>query len=187
MGMAVSQKATHIALLRAVNLGGLKPVAMADLRKLGAKLGFADVGSVLQSGNLVFRSPWKSCERIERMLEEGAERNIGLKTEFFVRNAEEWHDLIRNNPFRREAEHEPALLVAMLLKDEADASDVKKLQAAIVGRELVRAKGRVAYITFPDGQGRSKLTRAIIEKALGTRTTGRNWNTVLRLGAMVGL
>ena len=184
--MADARKGTHIALLRAVNLGGLNQVAMADLRSLCAKLGFADAASLLASGNLVFRTSLKPCSEIEKMLEAEAERKLRLKTDFFVRTAQEWHQLIRSNPFPREAEHDPAYLVAMLLKDEADASDVKKLQAAIEGREVVRAKGRVAYVTFPDGQGRSKLTRAIIEKGLGTRTTGRNWNTVLKLAAMVG-
>jgi uncharacterized protein (DUF1697 family) len=63
---------------------------------------------------------------------------------------------------------------------------VSALQGAIKGREQVRVKGRQAYITYPDGIGRSKLTMAVIEKALGTRGTGRNWNTVLKLGDLAG-
>jgi uncharacterized protein (DUF1697 family) len=61
---------------------------------------------------------------------------------------------------------------------------VTALQKAIVGREIVRAQGRSAYIVYPDGIGRSKLTAAMIEKKLGTRGTGRNWNTVLKLAAL---
>ena len=61
---------------------------------------------------------------------------------------------------------------------------MKALQQAIKGREVVRAKGRFAYIVYPDGIGRSKLTSALIEKMLGTRGTGRNWNTVLKLAAL---
>jgi uncharacterized protein (DUF1697 family) len=63
---------------------------------------------------------------------------------------------------------------------------VKALQAAVVGREVVRATGRQVYIVYPDGQGRSRLTNAAIEKRLGTRGTARNWNTVLRLAELVG-
>ena len=65
------------------------------------------------------------------------------------------------------------------------AANVAALQKAIVGREVVRAKGRCAYIVYPDGIGRSKLTGALIEKKLGTRGTARNWNTVLKLRNLV--
>jgi uncharacterized protein (DUF1697 family) len=63
---------------------------------------------------------------------------------------------------------------------------VAALQAAVVGRETVRAAGRQAYIYYPDGIGDSKLTLNVIEKKLGSRGTGRNWNTVLKLGALAG-
>ena len=64
---------------------------------------------------------------------------------------------------------------------------VAALQQAIVGREVVQAGGHHAYVVYPDGIGRSRLTSALIEKALGTRTTGRNWNTVLKLDALAGV
>jgi uncharacterized protein (DUF1697 family) len=67
-----------------------------------------------------------------------------------------------------------------------DRAAVAALQSAIAGRETVRAKGREAYITYPDGMGRSKLTTALIEKHLGCRGTARNWNTVLKLAAAAG-
>ena len=70
------------------------------------------------------------------------------------------------------------------LKDPPAAKDVAALQATIRGPEIVRAKGRQAYIVYPDGIGRSRLTSALIERKLGTRATGRNWNTVLKLGAV---
>jgi uncharacterized protein (DUF1697 family) len=73
----------------------------------------------------------------------------------------------------------------MVLKDAPKAGAVKALQAAITGREIVRAHGREAYLVYPDGIGPSKLTHALIEKTLGTRGTGRNWNTVLKLDVLV--
>jgi uncharacterized protein (DUF1697 family) len=71
------------------------------------------------------------------------------------------------------------------MKEEIAAADVIALQKAIVGREVVRAKGRCAYVVYPDGAGRSKLTNVMIEKTLGARGTARNWNTVLKLDALV--
>ena len=102
-----------------------------------------------------------------------------------VRSAAEWDDAVAQNPLRGEAKRDPAHLVAMVLKEAPSGTAVKALQAAIVGREVVRAGGKQLYITYPDGQGRSKLTNAVIEKHLGTRGTARNWNTVLRLAALV--
>jgi uncharacterized protein (DUF1697 family) len=177
---------THIALLRGVNVGGKTKIAMADLRAMLADLGFGDPRSLLQSGNLVFRSDKFTGTGLERLLEAETEKRLGLKTDFFVRTPEEWEAVIANNPFPKEAESDPSHLVVMFLNKAPDAKDVEALQAAIAGREIVRASGRQAYITYPDGIGDSKLTITVIEKKLGSRGTGRNWNTVLKLGALAG-
>lgn len=177
---------THIALLRGINVGGNKKVAMADLRDLLTELGFADPRSLLQSGNLVFRSDALEGAGLERLLDAETEKRLGLKTEFFVRTAKEWKGVVASNPFPDEAESDPSHLVVMFLKDAPDAESVGALQAAITGREIVRAVGRQAYIVYPDGIGDSRLTNAVIEKKLGTRGTGRNWNTVMKLDALAG-
>jgi uncharacterized protein (DUF1697 family) len=174
---------THIALLRGINLPSHKQVAMADLRDLLTKLGFADARSLLQSGNVVFRSASRSTAQLERLLEAESQKRLGLQTDFFVRTAEEWNAVVAGNPFHAEAKRDPGHLVVMCLKEAPDTGSVKALQAAIVGREVVRAEGRHAYIVYPDGIGRSRLTLTLIEKKLGTRGTGRNWNTVLKLWA----
>jgi len=174
-----------VALLRAVNVAGQNMVAMTDLRDLVAGMGFEDVQSVLQSGNLVFRGDGKGGAKLERALEAEAKKRLGLQTDFFVRSAAEWEDVLADNPFHDEARRDPARLVAVFLKEAPAGAAVKALQAAITGREVVRASGRQAYIVYPDGQGRSKLTNAVLEKRLGTRGTARNWNTVLRLAELV--
>ena len=176
----------HVALLRAVNLPSHNKIGMAELRKLLTDLGFEDVQSLLQSGNLVFRGDTRTSAQLEGLLEAEAKKRLGLETDFMVRTAGEWRAVIAGNPFPEEAERDPGHLVVMFLKEEADAKDVAALQKAIIGREVVRAKGRHAYITYPDGIGRSRLTNVVIEKKLGTRGTGRNWNTVLKLGALAG-
>jgi uncharacterized protein (DUF1697 family) len=173
----------YLALLRGINVGGHKPVAMADLRELLTALGFADARSVLQSGNLIGRCAARTPARLERLLEMEAQKRLGLRTDFFVRSAEEWQTIVARNPFHKEAERDPGHLVVVFLKDPPEAKDLKSLQAAILGPEIVRADGRHAYIVYPNGMGRSRLTHALIEKKLGTRGTGRNWNTVLKLAA----
>ena len=173
---------THIALLRAVNLAGKNPVGMADLRAMVEKLGFGKVQSLLQSGNLVFASG-PAGKRLESTLEAEARKRLGLETDFFVRTAAEWQALIAANPFPAEARKDPSHLVLLCLKEAPGAGALAELRAAIKGREQVELDGRQAYAVYPDGIGRSKLTVALIEKKLGTRGTGRNWNTVLKLAA----
>lgn len=178
--------ATYLALLRAVNVAGHRLVAMADLRDVVTDLGLADVRSILQSGNLVFRGRPRPTARLERVLESEAAKRLNLETDWFVRTAEEWSALVARNPFRAEARRDPGHLLVAFLKDAPGAKRVQALRAAITGREVVRVAGRQAYIVYPDGVGRSRLTTALIEKHLATRGTGRNWNTVLRLAAAAG-
>lgn len=178
---------TYIALLRGINVGGHKLVAMADLRDLLTQLGLSDVRTLLQSGNLVFRGTARTSAQLKRLLETGVEKRLGLRTDFFVRSAEDWNAVIARNPFRQEAEDDPSHLVVLFLKEAPIVGTVEALQAAITGPEVVRAHGRHAYIVYPNGIGRSRLTTALIEKTLGTRGTARNWNTVQKLGALARL
>jgi uncharacterized protein (DUF1697 family) len=176
--------AIHIGLLRAINLPGHNKVNMADLRGLLAELGLEDGKSLLQSGNLVFRSDAGTSTQLEQLLENAAQKRLGLETDFIVRTAADWEAVIAGNPFPEEAQRDPSHLVVMFLKKAPDREHTTSLQRAIKGREVVRIKDRQAYIVYPDGIGRSRLTTAVIEKSLGTRGTGRNWNTVLKLGAL---
>jgi uncharacterized protein (DUF1697 family) len=79
--------------------------------------------------------------------------------------------------------------VVIFLKEAIKPAAVAALQAAIAGREIARGEGknvREVYITYPDGIGNSKVTNTLIEKKLGARGTGRNWNTVRKLQALAG-
>jgi uncharacterized protein (DUF1697 family) len=175
---------TQIGLLRGINVGGHKQIAMSDLRDLVTELGLFDVRSLLQSGNLVFRSNSRTGAQLERLLEAETQKRLSLQIDFFVRSAEEWSEIIARNPFPKEAEQDPSHLLVMFLKDAPDAKAVESLRAAIKGPEVVRAEGRHLYIVYPAGIGRSRLTGNLIEAKLGTRGTGRNWNTVLKLAAL---
>jgi uncharacterized protein (DUF1697 family) len=175
---------TYIALLRAINLGSHNKVSMADLRGLLASLGLEEPQSLLLSGNLVFRCDSQPTARLETLLEKAAAKNLGVQTDFFVRSSKEWSSIIGSNPFRKEAKSDPGHLVVMCLKSAPSREAVSALQQAITGREVVRANGREAYIVYPDGIGRSRLTTALIEKKFGTRGTARNWNTAVKIAVL---
>ena len=155
---------------------------MADLRAMFEALGLSDVKSLLQSGNVVFSGGNRRTPAAwERVLEGEAAKRLGLDAGFFLRTAKEWDALVAGNPFPREAKIDPAHLVLTCLKDAPAKERVDALRAVIVGSEVVQADGRHLYTLFPDGIGTSRLTSALVEKKLGTRGTGRNWNTVLKL------
>ncbi len=178
-------RSAYVSLVRGINVGGHKKVAMADLRALLADLGLAEPGSLLQSGNLVFRAGRRRTAGLESLLEREAERRLGLRAEFFVRTADEWGSVIAANPFREQAESDPAHLVVMFLKDAAQPAAVQALQAAFSGPEAISANGRELYVSYAAGIGQSRLTSTVIERTLGAHATGRNWNTVLKLGQQV--
>jgi uncharacterized protein (DUF1697 family) len=175
---------SYIGLLRAVNLGAHNKVGMADLRELLTQLGMQNVQTLLQSGNVVFRSDVRTTAELERTLEAAAARQLRLTTDIIVRSDKEWDAIIAANPFPKEGKLDPSHLLAVVLKATPDRANVSALREAITGREIVDVLGRCAYIVYPDGIGRSRLTSALIEKKLATRGTGRNWNTVLKLGAL---
>ncbi len=175
----------HVALLRAINVGGRNQIAMAELRELVEGLGCAGTQSLLQSGNLTFRSNRRDGAALERLLETATEKCFGFAIDYLVRTAEEWNAVIEGNPFPDAAKKDPSHLLVTFLKKSPEVDEVRALQAAIQGPESVRAEGRHLYAIYPAGVGRSKLTNTLIERKLGTRGTARNWNTVLKLAEMV--
>ena len=174
---------TYVALLRAVNVGGIR-ITMDDLRALAASLGYGNVRSLLQTGNLVFDGERERPAALERRLAKVTGRRLGVVTEFFVRTSSEWSTAIEANPLIDAAVRDPSHLVVVFLQESPSGEAVRALRSAIAGPETVEVVGRQAYIAYPEGIGRSGLTLSRIERALGTPGTGRNWNTVRRIGAL---
>lgn len=172
----------YAGFLRAVNVAG-NLLSMAALKNLLSDIGLDDPETILQSGNIVFGASRRNTAELEALLERETEKWLKVRTEYFIRDPKELERIIGENPFPREAEEDPGHLVVAFVKSPAAASAVKELQSRISGPEVVRAGGRQIYVTYPAGIGRSKLTNAIIEKALGTRCTGRNWNTIMKIAA----
>ncbi len=172
-----------VALLRAVNVSGTKAVAMPELCKLLTGLGYTGVKSLLASGNVVFGCTGRAGTALEAKLEAAVAETLGLRTEIFVRDVREWDAVVAQNPFQAAARDDPGRFVMVTLKSAPAAAEVAALRAAIVGRETLAVTGRHAYIVYPDGQGTSNLTNAVIARKLRTPGTARNWNTVLKIAA----
>jgi len=177
---------TWVVLLRGINVGGANRLAMADLKEFLTTLTFENPRSLLQSGNLVFTTTSrKSPAALEQFLEQQSEARFAMPVHYLLRSADELRETVAHNPFPAEAKNDPSHLLVMFCKTPPAAPSLQALQRAIKGRERFIARGRELYITYPDGIGPSKFTHGLIEKTLTTRITGRNWNTVLKLAAML--
>ncbi len=172
-----------VALLRAVNVGGRK-LPMAELRALCAGLGWSDVATYIQSGNLVFSAPGKP-EAIEAKLEQAIEKHFGLDVPVIVRSKAEWAHYPKTNPFPKAAKDEPARLHLLLSKRPPASGAAEAIQARARAGEQVRQAGGALWFHYPSGAGTSKLTPSLIDRAIGSPGTARNYNTVLKLLEML--
>jgi len=171
----------YLAFLRGINVGGNNKVPMADLREMLTALGYKKAKTLLQSGNAVFAAPKQDLLKLEKKLEGATKDKFGVQVDYMVRDATVLDRVIKENPFPQMAKEDPSHLLVTFLKDTPRQTAGADLQAAIKGNEVVRVMGDIAYITFPDGIGTSKVTSSVIDKNLGTRGTARNWNTILKL------
>jgi uncharacterized protein (DUF1697 family) len=169
--------------LRAVNVAG-NALPMAALKAmLQDDLRFENVRTYLQSGNAVFETKKHHAGALEDALQRETLERLGVRTEYFVRSASELRDILDRNPFEREAVDQPSRLVVFVLKKAPDRQRVAALRSWIKGPELLEAGARHLYISYPGGQGDSKLTNAAIERLVQSRGTARNWNTIRKMHA----
>jgi len=172
-----------LALLRAVNVGARK-VPMAELRELAASLGWSEVRTFIQSGNLIFSASGTPA-KLEAALEAALSERFGIDVPVIVREPAAWAKLAAANPFPDAARDIPNRLLAMVPKRPAAPDAVDKLAARAADGEGIAAAGGAIWIVYADGVGRSKLTPASIDRACGAPTTGRNYRTVLALKEML--
>jgi len=156
------------AFIRGINVGGNKLLPMSELKAACESAGLTEVRTFLQSGNVLFNSTRKDPAPL-------IAKALHLDVTVIVRTIDELRAIVDHNPFPDEAKRDPGRLIVMFLEREPKATIESP------GSEVIKPSGRELFIYYPDGQGRSKLTNALIEKKLGMRGTARNWNTVTKL------
>ena len=170
--------ANRIALLRGINIGPRQRVKMPELRELIEGLGYTDVQTLVQSGNVVFTSRAKPAS-LETKLEQEIEKQLGVDPKVVVRTRDELAAAIEANPF--EVPQDPKNLHVTFLADEPDQDAVKKLEALDFPPDELKLAGREIYILYANGSGRSELAQQLGRAKLGVAATDRNWNTVTKL------
>jgi uncharacterized protein (DUF1697 family) len=173
---------THVALIRGINVGRAKRVAMADLRALVEDLGFGDVRTLLNSGNIVFTTPRAAPGNVGARIERAITNRLGVSARVTVLSAPELAAAVAGNPLLKVADNPSRLLVAVL-SHPADRSKLEPLRKQDWANEALAIGDRVAYLWCPDGILASRLLESLA-RALGDAVTSRNWATVLKLHDM---
>jgi uncharacterized protein (DUF1697 family) len=171
--------ARYAILLRGVNLGGRRQLAMADLRRVLKSLGYTDVSTHLRSGNAIITSDDEDPKRIAATIHEALATELSLRSAVIVRTGRELADVIAANPFP-EHESEPGKLHVAFLSAQPSKAAVDAVDPARFAPDEFRLGDRALYLWFPNGAGRSKLTMAALAR-MNVEVTARNWNTVLAL------
>lgn len=174
--------ATHVAFLRGINVGRAKRVAMADLRALVAKLGYRDVKTLLNSGNVAFTAKDKGRVDPGPRIEKALVKAIGIESRVTVLTLAELAQAVARNPLSSVAKDPSRMLVA-ILTDPRDRARLVPLTKEDWSPEALALGTRVAYLWCADGILKSRVAEAV-GRLVGDAHTARNWSTLTKLLAL---
>jgi uncharacterized protein (DUF1697 family) len=175
--------ASHVALLRGINVGGRNKVPMAELREVVTSLGHTEVTTYIQSGNVLFTTGERDIGKLASDLEAAITGTFGLKSSVVVLAREDLAGVLDRNPYPEEPN--PKLVHVVFLSAEPPPALLDRVQAAQSAaaakssRDTVTVIGPVLFLHTPDGFGDSDLAQAVL-RILGT-ATARNWATATKL------
>lgn len=171
----------RVALIRGINVGTAKRVAMADLRALLESLGCRDVRTLLNSGNAVFTPPSRPVTAAA--LEKAMNDRLGVSARVAMLTGAELEEVAKANPLAEVADNPSRLLVAFAL-DSTTLATLKPLVRQNWHPERLAVGARAAYLWCPDGISASRLPEAV-GQALHDGVTMRNWATVQKIRALL--
>jgi len=170
-----------VALLRGINVGGARKVPMADLRDVATSLGWTDVATHLQSGNLLFTAQGSDVE-LSKTLSAALKERFSMHIDVVVRTGEEVHRLVRGHPF---ADGDPAHVVIACCDRPVSKVAADKLTKLATDGERLQVVGADIYADFPDGQARSKLAAQLVSALKPATGTARNLRTMTKLAELL--
>jgi|HubBroStandDraft_1064217.scaffolds.fasta_scaffold00150_3 uncharacterized protein (DUF1697 family) len=176
---------TFIVLMRGINVGATRKLPMAALRALCPELGLERPETYIQSGNLIVDADGGG-ERVRDLLERELTGRFGFTVDIVLRAAADWGHFVRTNPFAGDAESLAKAVHLYLSRDPPNAAAAQQLERRARTGERIASAGGALWIDYGgEGVAGSALTPVFIDKACGSPTTGRNWNTVLKIRDMI--
>jgi len=178
--------ATHLALLRSVNVLGKNMIKMPELALAFEKAGFRNVRTYIQSGNLIFETAEMSGELLSVKIRELINKKFGLTIQAVVITPHELSDIVAHNPFEKRPGIDLTRQHVTFLDRDIDPEKAEKLCSYHYPPDEIIIGNRAVYVHCPDGYGRTKYHNNFIEKKLAANATSRNWNTCMKLLEMCG-
>jgi uncharacterized protein (DUF1697 family) len=169
---------TFLSLLRGINVSGQKKIKMEDLRKLYKSLGFQNVQTYIQSGNVVFESTEADRKVIAEKIEIAISKKYNFDVPVLIETPEKFKDVLEGNPF---SEEETKRLYVTFLDAEPNLELIKKLKEFNYSPEKYVIVKDVIYFFSPIGYGRAKMNNNFFERKLKVSATTRNWKTTKKL------
>ena len=172
----------YISILRGINVSGQKKIKMSELKSLYELLGFQNVVTYIQSGNVIFDTAVKKKTDLKAMIEKAIEEKYKFHVPVEIRTNREIANIIKNCPFGSVdlVENGTKILVTFLASNPSEAMIADVLKYVVAPEELVVRRKEV-YLYCPNGYGKSKLSNTFLEHKLGIETTTRNWKSVHKL------
>lgn len=170
--------AIYIAMLRGINIGPHKRMKMEKLRASFEALGFRQVKTYIQSGNVIFKAAKLSPATLSKKIEERIVSDFGFSVEVISRTRDEMNKIIQSNSFLKERGIDSSKLHVAFLWDAPTAAAVKKLEGLTIPPDRACCSGKEIYLYFPNGVSASSLWKHPLDRVLSVFTTTRNWNTV---------
>jgi uncharacterized protein (DUF1697 family) len=174
----------YVLLLRGINVGRAHRIAMADLRALLAAEGYAGTRTLLQSGNVVLDAELPA-QALARSVERAIEQRFGFPVPTVVRTAEEVRAVLAKDPLGDVAT-DPSRYVVSFADGELPAELTEELRSLDPGDDVFTVDGRELYLWCPHGQLQSPIGAALAKRRGAPVGTARNWNTVLKIGELLG-
>lgn len=163
---------TYISFLRGINVGGHRKILMADLKDLYVALGFEQIVSYIQSGNVVFETPETDTKKLEHMISDAIQKQYGYDVACVIRTCADIQKVLQNNPFSDEEYVHVAFLQGL-----PESAHVDALCSVDVSPDRFKVVGDHVYLCYQHKCHASKLQNHLLEKKLGVLATVRNWKT----------
>lgn len=174
-----------VSLLRGINVSGHRKLPMKELKALYEELGFKDVQTYIQSGNVVFNPGKVALKSIPAKIEKAILDAYGYDVPVIVCSPEQWEEVMENNPFLKEKGLDVDKLYVSLLDATPAKGLEEKIDTAAYLPDRFIISGTAIYQYFPEGYGRTKLTNTFFENKLKVKATTRNWRTMTVLREMM--
>jgi len=172
---------TFISLLRGINVGGHTKIKMDALRQVYESLGYMNVQSFIQSGNVIFHSETSDSQTISKAISDSILQTFGFSVPVLVLNAEELKKSLDNNPFTKDISKNPAFMHLTLLSETPDSTLVDNISANYFSPDEFHCFDKTIYLYCPAGYGNTKLNNTFFENKLKVSATTRNLKTCTEL------